>query len=448
METGKDIHHKMCGNDGERSGKVRILNEKGKKTPAPFLLNGYEPETNTVYQFHGCHWHGHTCLKNCTKRQQKIYKDTCQIDCLIKYNGYYTKYNLLLNWKCEKPILKNFWFGKEFTPYPHLIVYEFEAILGPFNEHPTYDLTYLSRHIPIGVAIHDTLGNEPVYLVDENPKGLIERFIEVLTGKQEAIATDVLKRHPYPSDFHMLPGEVQEQWRQRVNQVLVIGFNSGKYDIDMVKEYFLREIIYNEDNECNDDVFAAKKENDYMFLTIPRFKFSDVKNYIRLGLSYDAWCKPMGCRLQKLMFLYEWLDSYEKLSHVGLVSYEDFYSSLKPTITRDELEQFFKMFRENDCTAMGDWLWVYNVADVLPFIEAFRKMAGQYYPDKIDVCKDAVSIPGTSMTYVLNKSLEKNKKLELYSPGGISHLCQDKREELQHCSCNSDLKCGGYCEEC
>ena len=56
---------------------------------------------------------------------------------------------------------------------------------------------------------------------------------------------------------------------------------------------------------------------------------------------------------------------------------------------------------------MGDWLRVYNVADVVPFIEAFRKMAGQYYPDKIDVCKDAVSIPGISMTYVLNKSLEK-----------------------------------------
>ena len=47
---------------------------------------------------------------------------------------------------------------------------------------------------------------------------------------------------------------------------------------------------------------------------------------------------------------------------------------------------------------MGDWLRIYNVADVVPFIEAFRKMAGQYYPDKIDVCKDAVSIPGMSYT--------------------------------------------------
>ena len=46
------------------------------------------------------------------------------------------------------------------------------------------------------------------------------------------------------------------------------------------------------------------------------------------------------------------------------------------------------------------------------------------------------------MIYVLNKSLEKNKKLELYSPGRICHLCRDIREELQRCSCN------GYCEEC
>ena len=46
------------------------------------------------------------------------------------------------------------------------------------------------------------------------------------------------------------------------------------------------------------------------------------------------------------------------------------------TITRYEYEQFLKLFEENDCTTMSDWLRVYNVADVVPFIEAFRKMAG------------------------------------------------------------------------
>ena len=60
----------------------------------------------------------------------------------------------------------------------------------------------------------------------------------------------------------MLPGEVKEQWRQWVNQVPVIGFNSRKYDLNMVKEYFVKEISYNKNDECNKNVFAAKKESD------------------------------------------------------------------------------------------------------------------------------------------------------------------------------------------
>ena len=74
---------------------------------------------------------------------------------------------------------------------------------------------------------------------------------------------------------------------------------------------------------------------------------------------------------------------------------------------------------------MGDWLRVYNVADVALFIEAFRNIAEQYYPDRFDVSKNVVSIPGISMTYVLNKFLKKDKKLELYTPGGTSNVCRD-----------------------
>ena len=75
--------------------KVWVLNDKDEKEPGTFLVDGYEPETNTVYQFHECHWHGHKCLKNCIKRQQKRYKDTCHIDRLIKNNGWDTKYNVV-----------------------------------------------------------------------------------------------------------------------------------------------------------------------------------------------------------------------------------------------------------------------------------------------------------------------------------------------------------------
>ena len=44
----------------------------------------------------------------------------------------------------------------------------------------------------------------------------------------------------------MLPSEIKKkQWKQWVNQVPVIGFSSGKYEIGMVKAYFVKEIIYN-----------------------------------------------------------------------------------------------------------------------------------------------------------------------------------------------------------
>ena len=54
----------------------------------------------------------------------------------------------------------------------------------------------------------------------------------------------------------------------------MIGFNSGKYDLHMVKEYFVTKISYTKEDECNEDVFATKNENDYMFLTINDYMFS------------------------------------------------------------------------------------------------------------------------------------------------------------------------------
>ena len=62
MEVGKYIHHKMCKHGGERMVTVWVLNDKGKKMPVSFLVDGYEPET--MYQFHRCNWHGYKCFKD------------------------------------------------------------------------------------------------------------------------------------------------------------------------------------------------------------------------------------------------------------------------------------------------------------------------------------------------------------------------------------------------
>ena len=219
-----------------------------------------------------------------------------------------------------------------------------------------------------------------------------------------------------------------------MNQVPVFGFNSGRYDLNMIKEYFVKNLA-----EIS-DVKVAKKENSYMFLSTPKFKFLDIKNYLAPGLSYDAWCRAYGCELQKLAFPYEWFDSFDKLNHKGPVKYEDFFSSLKGgiTISQEEYQNFCDEFSKRGCVTMKDWLKEYNLADVKPFIEALEKTRGQYYPNEIDLLKDAVSIPGISMMYVLNEALKRKKYSEpdLFAPG-----------EPCKCKCSDDCEEAG-CEKC
>ena len=202
----------------------------------------------------------------------------------------------------------------------------------------------------------------------------------------------------------------------------------------MIKEYFVGDLA-----EIS-DVNVAKKENSYMFLSTPKFKFLDIKNYLAPGLSYDAWCRAYGCELQKLAFPYEWFDSFDKLNHKGPVKYEEFFSSLKGgiTISQEEYQNFCDEFSKGGCVTMKDWLKEYNLADVKPFIEALEKTREQHYPDEIDLLKDAVSIPGISMMYVLNEALKRKKysKPDLFAPG-----------EPCKCKCSDDCEKAG-CEKC
>jgi len=63
-------------------------------------------------------------------------------------------------------------------------------------------------------------------------------------------------------------------------------------------------------------------------------------------------------------------------------------------------------------TSFADWLRHYNNLDVAPFIEALQKMKGYYGERGIDICKDAVSLTGVSLKYVLRGTEEE----KLYAP--------------------------------
>ena len=423
---GEHIHHALCGHGGEFSVII-----SGKK----IFVDGYEPKTRTIFQYHGCKWHGCPCQKERNSLDEERYAKTIELEKKMKEQGF----KLFSVWECEKPELKKMELEKEFRPYPYFIVYDFEALHKKMDEFQTEELVITSRHVPVSVAINDNLTNEPVFIVEQDPGNLINSFMGEIMRRQRKIAEMVECFYPQPEiddDGEDDWGEKKEDhiWRGWVNQVPVFGFNSGRYDINMIKEYFVKNLA------IISDVNVAKKENSYMFLSTSNFKFLDIKNYLAPGLSYDAWCRAYGCELQKLAFPYEWFDSFEKLNHKGPVKYEEFYSSLKGgiTISQEEYQNFCDEFSKRGCVTMKDWLKEYNLADVTPFIEALEKTREQYYPDEIDLLKDAVSIPGISMMYVLNEALKRKKYSEpdLFAPG-----------EPCKCECSDDCEEAG-CEKC
>ena len=110
---------------------------------------------------------------------------------------------------------------------------------------------------------------------------------------------------------------------------------------------------------------------------------------------------------------YEWLTSYDKLRSHGPIKRRSFYSSLKKKkLSRKEYEKFQEFYKRG-CVTMHDWLKEYNIADVEPFIEAVDKTRHQYFPDKLNMLKDAVSIPSVLQSYFLNKVLEKRRECKL-----------------------------------
>jgi len=62
----------------------------------------------------------------------------------------------------------------------------------------------------------------------------------------------------------------------------------------------------------------------------------------------------------------------------------------------------------------ADWLRYYNDRDVGPGLEVLEKMCAFCTAKGIDILKDAVSLPGVSLHYLLRGTIERGAKL--YSP--------------------------------
>ena len=399
------IHHAMSGHGGERWIES-----------AP--VDGYNPEKKIVFQYHGCYWHGcRKCYPNDRnkiidrgdKTREDLYIATKRRTAFLRKAGY----RVIEAWACEV--------GEKFVEqlpktqtksYPHAILYDFEAY-GDNNKRkdPTGNLTIENEHVPISVSIGDTLERESTHICDRDPEKLIRKFIKELERRANNIRTQV-RAEFMPVDENLLPKDQRKKIEEWCNQVPVVGFNSGTYDLNLIKKHFVERL-----SSRTHKVRVAKNGNKIMFLLTDEFRFLDIINYLGPGTSYEKWVKAYECKTVKSWFPYEWFDRPEKLDYPGLPDYLTWYSKLKGefVLKLSEWKACKKLFREKGMKTFEDWLRYYNNLDVAPGLEALEKMRNFYTEKGIDILKDAVSVPGVSLHYLLKGAVE--RKAELYSPG-------------------------------
>ena len=285
--------------------------------------------------------------------------------------------------------------------FPWFIVYDFESLLIP-TEMTQQTIKWTTKHHPISVSI---CSNVPEYLT---PKCFVHADLKELLKEMILYMTDIAQKvYDLASelwDREGLEEDLQKKLDKYKTEVPVLGFNSSKYDMNLIKVELAKTLHLDEIKEY----FVVKKNNQYMCLKSPQFRFLDISHYLAPGYSYDKFLKAYQTTQQKSFFPYEWFTSTDKLNVTSLPPIDSFYSSLKQKNTLGDTEEerqtnyqsLLQVWTDKHMTSFKDFLIYYNNLDVEPFVEAVEKMQSFYKQVNIDFLKECVSIPGVARRYL------------------------------------------------
>lgn len=125
--------------------------------------------------------------------------------------------------------------------------------------------------------------------------------------------------------------KLKERLESYLKQLPVVGFNSGKYDLNTSKKFLIPVLVESEKIQ-----FTIKRNNNFMSFSTKHLRFLDVTNFLAPGFNYAKFLKAYECHQTKGFFPYEWMDDLEKLDHKTLPPHEAFYSNLTNSNITDE----------------------------------------------------------------------------------------------------------------
>ena len=300
--------------------------------------------------------------------------------------------------------------------FPYRATFDFECYFSderlPVNSDK---LQWSARHVPLSVSVASNVpGYEPAqcYVTDGDSDKLVADMMDHLTAISDAayesllpLYADVLeelktRKEAWDEEEEEEDGKktvnpcntLEKQLQTWLRQLPVIGFNSGHYDLNVVKKFFIPYMLKGNDKTR----FVIKRQNTFMCLSTTNLKFLDVTQYLAPGVSYDKYLKAYGCDLQKGHFPYEYMDGIGKLEDRALPPQAAFYSQLKSEEISDaDYARCQAVWHDNQMTTMRDYLIWYNNRDVTPFLDAIAKQFTFYCDRGIDMFKDGISVPAS-----------------------------------------------------
>ena len=419
----------------------KTMAELVRRSPAQYqetmYVNLHESHYSYIQDI-GKYCHSYRCRKcgdSLWKRPWELHRheSTCEAGVRHVYNGgvYHPPPSVFERLDDEGIVVE-----KMLRYYPYRATFDFECYFDRDNvPADTNTLQWSARHVPLSVSVASNVpGHEDAqcYITNGDSDKLVADMMSHLHAVSDA-AFESLKPS-YESVLDKLK-MLKEEWDSAeeecgleeaeseanadesktnpfkklldqlfswLQQLPVIGFNSGKYDLNMIKRSFVPLLIHNNTAE-RASCFVIKRQNNFMCFSTNKLKFVDICNYLAPGFSYDKYLKAYGCDLQKCHFPYEYMDGIEKLEDRALPPQAAFFSRLKNEgISNDDYARCQAVWRNNQMTTMRDYLVWYNNRDVTPFLDAIAKQAAFYRDRHIDMFKDGISVPGLSLLHLFN----------------------------------------------
>ena len=330
--------------------------------------------------------------------------------------------------------------------FHHFAVFDFEALLQQLPQNQDSPATtWTHQHIPISVSVcsnvetfkkprcfitpdtDELLKQMMDYLeeiVDHNTRYYMEKWSHVFQKLQDMIEIwtdgvtedgDLVSSYNPQEANEGYPGmakkleKISESLRKYCCQLPVLGFNSARYDLNLIKT----KIAIHLKMHLSKESFVVKRGNSYACLANDKFKFLDITSYLSPGTSYVAFLKAFDVEEQKSYFPYEWFKDASQLEERSLPPLGPaWYSNLKRKSVLDDgglsVEENYaglqKVWDENRMTTFRDFLEFYNNMDTGPFVTAVTRLQEFYFSKGVDVFKVAISAPGIARSMIFESA--------------------------------------------